>query len=63
MLDERCDQVAEERSTVGRVSAQVPVFGETSGHGGSLRRCLLLCVVGVLVAEDAVEVGVWYGVY
>lgn len=41
MLDERCDQVAKERSAVGRVSAQVAVFGEASGHCRGLRRCLL----------------------
>jgi hypothetical protein len=46
VLDERCDQVAEERSAVGRVSAQVTVFGETSGHGGGLRRRLLSDVMG-----------------
>ena len=47
MLDERCDQVAKECSAVGRVSAQVPVFCETSGHGCSLRRCLLSGVLDV----------------
>jgi len=50
VLDERCDQVAEERSAVGRVSAQVSVFCETSGHGGcSLRRCLLSGILDVPV--------------
>jgi hypothetical protein len=47
MLDERCDQVTEERSAVGRVSAQVAVFCKTSGHGCGLRRCLLSDVMGV----------------
>jgi hypothetical protein len=45
MLDERCDQVAKKRSAVGRVSAQVAVFGEASGHCCGLRRCLLSRVV------------------
>ena len=52
MLDERCDQVAKERSAVGRVSAQVAVFGEASGHCYGSRRCLLLRVVpGISVAS------------
>jgi hypothetical protein len=46
VFDKRCDQVAEERSTVSRVSAQVTVFGETSGHVGGLRRRLLSDVIG-----------------
>jgi hypothetical protein len=41
VLDERCDQVAKKRSAVGRVSAQVAVFGEASGHCCGLGRCLL----------------------
>ena len=51
MLDERCDQVAKERSAVGGVSAQVAVFGEASGHCCGFRWCLLLRVVrGISVA-------------
>ena len=51
MLNERCDQVAKKRSAVGRVSAQVAVFGEASGHCCGPRWCLLLGVARrILVA-------------
>jgi hypothetical protein len=56
VLDERCDQVAEKRSAVGRVSAQVAVFREASGHYCGRCWCLLLRVVGGFsVAETKSE--------
>jgi hypothetical protein len=41
VLDERCNQVAEERSAVSRVSAQVSVLRKTSSHSCGARWCLL----------------------